>query len=87
MTEIDRLCDSLAASGIAPRRMLRDEPMARHTTFRVGGPADVLISSAWFFKDASFEEKIKSLEIVRGYVFKSSNTRATMERYATSSLV
>ncbi len=45
MTEIDRLCDSLAASGIAPRRMLRDEPMARHTTFRVGGPADVLISA------------------------------------------
>jgi len=24
-------------------RVLRDEPMARHTTFRIGGPADIFV--------------------------------------------
>ena len=27
-----------------PGQLLRDEPMSRHTTFRVGGPADVLVT-------------------------------------------
>ncbi|MGI6174824.1 MAG: UDP-N-acetylmuramate dehydrogenase [Christensenellales bacterium] len=28
---------------VAPQRILADEPMAKHTTFRIGGPADVMV--------------------------------------------
>lgn len=31
---------------IPPNRIKRDEPMSRHTTFKIGGPADYLISPA-----------------------------------------
>lgn len=31
-------------SAIAPGRVLRDEPMSRHTTFGVGGPADLYVT-------------------------------------------
>ena len=44
-TVIERLCESLVAQGMSPAQLLRDEPMARHTTFRVGGPADLLIDA------------------------------------------
>jgi UDP-N-acetylmuramate dehydrogenase len=30
------------AQGLAPARLFRDEPLAPHTTFRIGGPADLL---------------------------------------------
>lgn len=47
MTEcIDRLYKRLIAGGIAPERVLIDEPMSRHTTFRVGGPADIMLCPA-----------------------------------------
>ena len=47
MTErIDGLYKRLIAGGIAPERLLIDEPMSRHTTFRVGGPADIMLCPA-----------------------------------------
>jgi len=46
--------------GFAPaERVLVDEPMSRHTTFRIGGPADVL------FLPASAEELITALRAAR----------------------
>ena len=36
---------SKRADGI-PLRVFRDEPMSRHTTWRVGGPADVLVRAS-----------------------------------------
>ena len=38
----------------APERVKEQEPMARHTTFRVGGPAD-------YFVSPSDSEEIKKL--------------------------
>lgn len=38
---MDRLIELLSAFA-KPRQILTDEPMALHTTFRVGGPADVM---------------------------------------------
>ena len=29
-----------------PGQLLRDEPMSRHTTFRIGGPADMMFFPA-----------------------------------------
>lgn len=37
---MQKLYDALAA--FAPERVLANEPMSRHTTFRVGGPADIM---------------------------------------------
>ena len=42
--------DTLQKLGLPGERLLRDEPMARHTTFRIGGAADL------FFSAASVEE-------------------------------
>ena len=44
----------------APRaRVLENEPLARHTTFRVGGPADVL------FLPESAQELQRAMELAR----------------------
>jgi len=40
---IDDLCGALAAAGVACRRGV---PMREHTTWRIGGPADVLVEPA-----------------------------------------
>jgi UDP-N-acetylmuramate dehydrogenase len=45
----------------AKQRILTDEPMARHTTFQVGGPADV------FFEPASVEE----IRLAKAYAMKN----------------
>jgi UDP-N-acetylenolpyruvoylglucosamine reductase len=46
MTEIPALVDDLAGL-VSPATILRrDEPMARHTTLRIGGPADVYVEPA-----------------------------------------
>lgn len=41
-TDTHAAYDSLTKA-LSPEKVLRDEPMSRHTTFRVGGPADILI--------------------------------------------
>ena len=41
---IDKLTAALRA--LAPERLLENEPMARHTTFRVGGPAERMFFTA-----------------------------------------
>lgn len=46
-----------ALERIAPERTLIDEPMARHISFRAGGPADV------FFMPASAQELAEALKI------------------------
>lgn len=38
---LDRFCQRFQAA--AGREILRDEPMSRHTTFRIGGPAEALL--------------------------------------------
>ena len=43
------LCAAVGAENV-----LRDEPMSRHTTFRIGGPAD-------FFVQPSCMEEIKAV--------------------------
>ena len=43
MSNIDRLYARLTDAGVDLDRLLRDEPMSRHTTFRVGGPADLML--------------------------------------------
>ena len=43
MSNIDRLYGRLIDSGVDADRLLRDELMSRHTTFRVGGPADLML--------------------------------------------
>lgn len=43
MTGIEKLRDRLLLSGVDAKRLLMDEPMSRHTTFRLGGPADLML--------------------------------------------
>ena len=43
---MDALIQSLVAANFAPERIIPCAPMARYTTFRVGGPADVLVNIA-----------------------------------------
>ncbi len=43
---MDALILSLVAANFAPERIIPRAPMARYTTFRVGGPADVLVNIA-----------------------------------------
>ena len=42
-TAIGRLAETLVKAGIPTENVLVNEPMARHTTFQVGGPADVFL--------------------------------------------
>jgi len=41
---MDALIQALVAANFAPERIIPRAPMARYTTFRVGGPADVLVN-------------------------------------------
>ena len=41
---MDTLIKSLVQANFAPERIIPRAPMARFTTFRVGGPADVLVN-------------------------------------------
>jgi UDP-N-acetylmuramate dehydrogenase len=43
---MDALIQSLVAANFAPERIIPCAPMARYTTFRVGGPADVMVNIA-----------------------------------------
>lgn len=43
-TLIHTLIQSLVQANFAPERIIPSAPMARYTTFRVGGPADVLVN-------------------------------------------
>ena len=43
---MDALIQALVAANFAPERIIPRAPMARYTTFRVGGPADVLVNIA-----------------------------------------
>ena len=43
---MDALIQSLVAANFAPERIIPRAPMARYTTFRVGGPADVMVNIA-----------------------------------------
>lgn len=43
---MDALIQSLVAANFAPERIIPCAPMARYTTFRIGGPADVLVNIA-----------------------------------------
>ena len=43
---MDALIQSLVAANFAPERIIPRAPMARYTTFHVGGPADVLVNIA-----------------------------------------
>jgi len=42
-----------------PEQLLRDEPMSRHTTFRVGGPADIMVFPA------CAEQLVRALELAK----------------------
>jgi len=42
-----------------PEQLLRDEPMSRHTTFRVGGPADIMVVPA------CAEQLVRALELAK----------------------
>ena len=46
MTDIDRLYEYMRALGVEPKRLLRGEEMARHTTFRIGGEADLMLCAS-----------------------------------------
>ena len=52
---MQKLAQALRA--MAPDRLLENEPMSRHTTFRVGGPADLL------FQPANAQELIAALKL------------------------
>lgn len=52
-----KIAESLRA--IYPERFLENEPMSRHTTFRVGGPADMM------FFPASAQELVEVLRLAR----------------------
>ena len=54
---MSKLIESLRA--IAPERFLENEPMSRHTTFRVGGPAEMM------FFPASAQELVQALSLAR----------------------
>ena len=43
---MDALIQALVAANFAPERIIPRAPLARYTTFRVGGPADVLVNIA-----------------------------------------
>lgn len=43
---MDALITALVQAGFAPERILPGAPLSRYTTFRVGGPADVLVQIA-----------------------------------------
>jgi UDP-N-acetylmuramate dehydrogenase len=46
MMSIALFVQQMEGAGIGLDRLLLDEPLSRHTTFRIGGPADVLFSAA-----------------------------------------
>lgn len=48
---------------ILPSRLLTDEPMSRHTTFKIGGPADFLILPAAMSEVAAVLELVKQYNI------------------------
>jgi UDP-N-acetylmuramate dehydrogenase len=50
----------LIAKEIPPELVCYNEPLARHTSFRIGGPADV------FLTPHSYEELLQCLHVVRG---------------------
>ncbi|MBP3410955.1 MAG: UDP-N-acetylmuramate dehydrogenase [Clostridia bacterium] len=52
-----KLADTLR--GLYPERFLENEPMSRHTTFRVGGPAEMM------FFPASAQELIEAMNLAR----------------------
>lgn len=52
-----KLAETLRA--LAPERFLENEPMSLHTTFRVGGPADMM------FFPASAQELVQALNLAR----------------------
>ena len=54
---MQKLAEKLRA--IAPDRLFENEPMAKHTTFRVGGPADLM------FYPESREDIISALEAAK----------------------
>lgn len=54
---MSKLIESLRA--IAPERFLENEPMSRHTTFRVGGPAEMM------FFPASAQELVQAMSLAR----------------------
>lgn len=54
---MQKLAQALRA--MAPDRLLENEPMSKHTTFRVGGPADLL------FQPANADEMIAALQLAR----------------------
>ncbi len=43
-----------------PSRLRRDEPMRRHTTFRIGGPADL------FYRAGDADDLVRAVEAARG---------------------
>lgn len=53
-----KLIERLRAA-LPGERIFADEPMSRHTSFRIGGPADVL------FLPASAQELLRAIEIVQ----------------------
>ena len=42
---ISALCAAMERSGIPPQRLRRDAPMRSYTSFRIGGPADLLLET------------------------------------------
>ncbi len=44
MLEISEIKDKMLGFGITEDRIKTDEPMSRHTSFRIGGPADVMVT-------------------------------------------
>ena len=58
MTDQETLCRELGTV-LPSDRILRGEPMARHCTFRTGGPAD------WFLRVSTGRELTEVLRILR----------------------
>ena len=52
----------------AENRIFTDEPMKKHTTFRVGGPADILVQSCF----AVYSAKIQAASLAMRPLFGSN---------------
>lgn len=68
--QLDALCQALSSGGLPVRR---HEPMARHTTWRIGGPADALVLPETFDQLIRAQLEARNAEVPHVVIGQGSN--------------
>ena len=64
-TLIHSLIQSLVQANFAPERIIPSAPMARYTTFRAGGPADVMVNINAPAEIAVYEDALYAIQTAK----------------------